>query len=77
MAFSSSLIGRTRTATRTLDTASRGGGTVEGADFLDCELRGDGVRRWVGGESYHGPLDASARPEGQGVKTLADGSSSR
>ena len=51
------------------------GGTVEGADFLDCELRGDGVRRWVGGESYRGPLDASARPEGQGVKTLADGSS--
>ena len=40
------------------------GGTVEGADFLDCELRGDGVRRWVDGQSYRGPLDAAARPEG-------------
>ena len=38
-----------------------GGGTLEGDGFLDCLLRGKGVRRWAGGEQYEGLLDEAAR----------------
>ena len=51
------------------------GGSVEGRRFLDCVLQGEGVRRWAGGATYRGALDASGLPQGRGVKILADGTS--